>query len=166
MVKNPPTKARDYGWFPGLGRSPGAGDGNTLQYFRLENPMDRGACRTMVHGVANSQTRLSMHTRCLKTACSLGYCNSREVGNRSQVGKRMTWPEKTLMLLPGFLIGPNPMTCIFKDKGSLDPDAQREDKQRDGSHAVSSLGMPRIVRNCQNLEEAKSFLRRHSLAIP
>jgi len=33
----------DMGSFPGLGRSPGEGNGNPLQYSRLENPMDRGA---------------------------------------------------------------------------------------------------------------------------
>ena len=67
MLKNSPAKARDYDWIPGLGRSPGEGDGNTLQYLCLENLMDREACRTMVHGVAKSQTWLSMHIRCLKT---------------------------------------------------------------------------------------------------
>ena len=39
--------------------SPGGGNGNPLQYFCLENPMDRGAWRAAVHGVAKSQTRLS-----------------------------------------------------------------------------------------------------------
>ena len=42
-----------------LGISPGEGNGNPLQYSRLENPMDRGACRATVHRVAKSQTRLS-----------------------------------------------------------------------------------------------------------
>ena len=37
---------------PGLGSSPGEGNGNPLQYSCLENPMDRGAWRAMVHGVA------------------------------------------------------------------------------------------------------------------
>ena len=41
---------------PGWGRSPGGGHGNSLQYSRLENPMDRGAWRATVHGVAESQT--------------------------------------------------------------------------------------------------------------
>ena len=44
---------------PGLGRSPGEGSGNPLQYSCLENPMDKGAWQATVHGVAKSQTRLS-----------------------------------------------------------------------------------------------------------
>ena len=40
----------------GLGRSPGEGDGNPLQYSWLENRMDRGAWQATVHGVAKSQT--------------------------------------------------------------------------------------------------------------
>ena len=47
---------RDSGSIPGLGRSPGGGHGNSLQYSCLENPMDRGAWRAIVHGVAKSQT--------------------------------------------------------------------------------------------------------------
>ena len=43
---------------PGLGRSPGEGHSNSLQYSCLENPMDRGAWRAIVRGVAKSQTRL------------------------------------------------------------------------------------------------------------
>ena len=42
----------------GLGRSPGGGHGNPLQYSCLENPMDRGAWWATVHGVAKSQSRL------------------------------------------------------------------------------------------------------------
>ena len=42
-----------------LGRSPGEGNGNPFQYSRLENPMDREACRATVHGVTKSRTRLS-----------------------------------------------------------------------------------------------------------
>ena len=59
VVKNPPTNAgyiRDMGLIPGLGRSPRGGHGNPLQYSCLENPMDRGAWRATVHGVAKSQT--------------------------------------------------------------------------------------------------------------
>ena len=50
--------AWDPGPIPGLGRSPGGGHGNPLQYSCLENPMDRGAWRAAVHGVPKSQTQL------------------------------------------------------------------------------------------------------------
>ena len=55
MVKNLPAM-----WetqvFPGLGRPPGVGNGNPLQYSCLDNAMDRGAWWATVHGVAKSQT--------------------------------------------------------------------------------------------------------------
>ena len=47
---------RDAALIPGLGRSPGGGNGNLLQYSWLGNPMDRGAWQATVHGVAKSQT--------------------------------------------------------------------------------------------------------------
>ena len=59
MVKNPPANAGDtgdVGSIPGLGRSPRGGNDNPLQYSCLENPMDRGAWRAPVHGVAKSWT--------------------------------------------------------------------------------------------------------------
>ena len=62
QVNNLPANAGDTGdpgSIPGLGRSPGEGNGNLLQYSSLENPMDRGVWRAAVHGVAKSQTRLS-----------------------------------------------------------------------------------------------------------
>ena len=62
MVKNPPTLAGDTGdggSIPGLGRSPGGGHDNPLKYSCLENPVDRGACRSKVHGVTKNWTQLS-----------------------------------------------------------------------------------------------------------
>ena len=50
-------------WLPGLGRSPGRGHGNPLQYSCLENPMDRGAWRATVHRVTKSQTELKQLSR-------------------------------------------------------------------------------------------------------
>ena len=47
------------GSIPALGRSPGGGHGNSLQYSRLVNPMNRGVWRTTVRGVAKSWTGLS-----------------------------------------------------------------------------------------------------------
>ena len=72
MVKNPPASAgdiRDMGSILGLGRSPGEGHGNPLQYSCLENPMDKGARLAIVHRVAQSQTQqkqLSTHTKYIK----------------------------------------------------------------------------------------------------
>ena len=57
LVKNLPANAGDMGdagFIPGSGRSPGRGHGNPLQYFCLENPMDRGAWQATVHRVAQS----------------------------------------------------------------------------------------------------------------
>ena len=59
MVKNLLANAgdaRDAGLIPGLGRSPGVGKGYPLQYFCLENSMDREASRATIHGVVNSWT--------------------------------------------------------------------------------------------------------------
>ena len=61
----------DPGWIPGLGRSPGEGYGNPLQYSCLENSGDREAWWAIVHGVAKSQTRLSTHSRRHSTAILL-----------------------------------------------------------------------------------------------
>ena len=54
--------AGDPGSIPGLGRSPGEGNGNPLQYSYLENPMDGGACWATVYWVAKSGTQLSDFT--------------------------------------------------------------------------------------------------------
>ena len=59
VVKNLSANAGDLGSIPGLGRSPGVGNGNPLQYSYLENPMDRGAWRAIIHRIAQSQSQLS-----------------------------------------------------------------------------------------------------------
>ena len=59
MVKNPPANAGDpgeVGSIPVLGRSPGGGNGNPLQYSCLKSPVDRGAWQATVHEVTKSQT--------------------------------------------------------------------------------------------------------------
>ena len=69
MIKNLSASAgdlRDSGSIPGSGRSPGGGHGNPLQYPCVENPVDRGAWRAIVHTVAKSRTglrQLSTHTQ-------------------------------------------------------------------------------------------------------
>ena len=62
---------RDEGLIPGLGRSPGVGNSNPLQYSRLGKSMDRGAWQAIVQGVAKSRTQLSIqysvfiHYKCI-----------------------------------------------------------------------------------------------------
>ena len=59
VVKTPPPNAeyvRDMGSIPGLGRSPGGGHGNSLQYSCIDNLVDRGALQATVHRVAQSRT--------------------------------------------------------------------------------------------------------------
>ena len=61
LVKNPPVNAgdiRNAGSIPRSGRLPGGGQGNPFQYSCLENPVDRGAWRAIVHRVTKSQTQL------------------------------------------------------------------------------------------------------------
>ena len=64
MLKSLFANAGDVGSIPGLGRSPGQGNGNPLLYAWLENPMDRGAWWATVHGVTESiTTQPSEHAR-------------------------------------------------------------------------------------------------------
>ena len=95
VVNNPPANAGDIrhaGSVPGLGRSPGAGHGNPLQYSCLENPLDRGASWATVHMVAKSQTgpkRLSTHElpRWLIGEESLPMQETKEMWFNCRVGK-------------------------------------------------------------------------------
>ena len=62
VVKDPPADVGDpgdAGSIPGSGKSPGERNGNPLQYSCLENSLDRGAWRAILHGVAKSRTQLS-----------------------------------------------------------------------------------------------------------
>ena len=71
LVKNPPANAgdvRDSGSIPGSGRLPGGGHGNHSSILAWRIPMDRGAWRATVHGVAENPMQLkplSMHTHFL-----------------------------------------------------------------------------------------------------
>ena len=62
------------GSIPGLGRSPGEGNGSPLQYSHLENSMDSEAWYATFHGVAKSQARLSDFTKLTKSSSRIHYC--------------------------------------------------------------------------------------------
>ena len=85
VIKIPPANAgdiRDTVLIPALGRSPGRGHSNPLQYSCLENTMDRGAWWATVHRIAKSQTwlkRLSTHAAC--TGWRLGCLGWHLLGN-------------------------------------------------------------------------------------
>ena len=71
--KESACNAGDLGLIPGSERSPREGNSNSLQYSCLENPMDRGAWRATIHGVAKHSTRLNNeHTRGAKESYFLG----------------------------------------------------------------------------------------------
>ena len=69
LIKNPPANARDTGLIRESGRSPGEGNGNPFQCSCLGNPMDRGAWRATVHGVAKESNMTEwLNSNSLKTA--------------------------------------------------------------------------------------------------
>ena len=73
QVKNPPAGDRgDASLIPGLGRSPGEGNGNPLQYSCLGNPMDRGAWWATVHGLHtvghDAATKYTHNRRCSRVS--------------------------------------------------------------------------------------------------
>ena len=117
VIKNPPASAgdvRDLGLVPGLGRSPGEGNGNPLQYFCLENPMDRGTWWATVHGVTKGQTQLkwlSTHEYTKQThrrrISSNGIC-------RVRVG--LSVQERSAEVLPG-----TPCGCRPNSRARLSP---------------------------------------------
>ena len=107
-VKNLPADAggvEDVALIPGLGRSPGGGHDNPLQYSCLENPMDRGAWQATVYRVTKSQTRLSTHVctpRDIRSKTRSGWVQFKHVnqGEISEITERKIklWPCKTISL--------------------------------------------------------------------
>ena len=71
MVKNPSANAGDVGSVPGLGRSPGRGNGNPLQYSCLRNLMDGGAWKSTVKGLQKNQTLPSNQTTTMSLVLGL-----------------------------------------------------------------------------------------------
>ena len=76
IVREAAHNSGDQGSIPGLGRSPGAGHGNSLQYCCLENSVDRGAWQATVHGIIKEldmTKRLTGHYFANKGPSSQGY---------------------------------------------------------------------------------------------
>ena len=92
VVENLPANARDMGSIPRLGRAPGKGNGNTLQYSCLENHMDRGSWWATIHELTKNQTSLSTcarthtHTSWLVDVCWLPPVGSLKTGWMSHKG--------------------------------------------------------------------------------
>ena len=93
VVKNSPANAgdiRDVGSVPGLGRPPGGGHSNPLQYSCLKNPMHRGAWQAIVHEVTKSQTRLSNFHFTLFVSLPLNH-QRRYFHTRGQINLQVTF---------------------------------------------------------------------------
>ena len=72
-VKESAYNAGDPGLIPELVRSPGEGNGNPLQYFWLESPVDRGAWQATVHGVTEADTTEATNTTATLSSTSKAY---------------------------------------------------------------------------------------------
>ena len=120
VIKNTPANAGDVGSIPGLGRSPGKGNGSWLQYSCLENPMDRGSQWVAVHGVTKSQTLVSdwAHSTTIIPAArmELGrYIHPTPWPMSSLLG---AWRHWTLADCPGFMVLPKGQDHNFSLVGS------------------------------------------------
>ena len=97
---------------PWVGKIPGEGNGNPIQYSCLGNPMDRGAWRATVHGVAKSQTRLKqlgMNPFCLEGA---------SFGIRGHLAKA-TSEHSVSSPVRGYCCRPHPPTAQAKHCGQV-----------------------------------------------
>ena len=104
----------------GSGISSGEGNGNPLQYFCLENPMDRGAWWATVHGVAKSQTRLnnftSLSLTCLLRTCMQVKKQHVEPDTEQQTGSKLGKEEdKAVYCHPAYLTSIQSAFCEMLD---------------------------------------------------
>ena len=134
VIKNLPANAgdvRDLGLVPGLGRSPGEGNGNPLQYSCLENPTDRGTWWATVQKFAKGQTQLkSLSTHeCTKHThrrwiSSNGICKVR-VGLSVQERSTEVLPGTPCECRPGDL--PQLLNQDFPRQGRAEPHVANSD---------------------------------------
>ena len=93
-VKNLPASAGDTSSIPGLGRSPGQGNGNLLQYSCMGNPIDRGAWRATVHGI----TKESDTTNGLNNNSIIYLCFTTKIVQMTTKGTYIPWRYTKLIL--------------------------------------------------------------------
>ena len=150
VVKNPPTNAgdtRDMGSIPGSGRSPGGGHGNLPQYSCLENPMDRGAWRAIVHRVIKSQTRLkwlSTHT-CIMTPY---FCTGIHSTRIWRVLPSCVSPSVMSDSLPGPVLCPRILylnSTAGSQMGKMDVWLNKSSTSELGKHSPCARPMPLFV---------------------
>ena len=89
-VKNPPANAGDLGLIPGLGRSPGEGHGNPLQYSCLENSMDIGAWQATVQGITKESDTIKATQQQL-VHCVPSHAGTLEVGQADGQHRKRGW---------------------------------------------------------------------------
>ena len=129
--------AGDVRLIPGLGRSPGEGNGHPLQYSCLENSIDRGAWWGTVHWVAKSQTGLS-------TLCTFEELGT-ALGWESSPGPKLWW--ECLQTGPGSLVTSHPRPRAAPSSTSLGACRSLSSALQliSESHARSVLGLPCFV---------------------
>ena len=93
VVKNLPANVGDMGSIPGLGRSPGEGNGNPLQYSCLGNPMDRGAWWATVRGGVTKESNTTDYLNNNNKAFPTDYLLQED--NWSSLYRALTWQPPT-----------------------------------------------------------------------
>ena len=106
VVKNLPASTgdvKDAGLIPGLGRPPGKGNGNPLQYYCLENPVDRVTWQAIIHGISKIWTRLEWLGTWARTSwvISLSYQVSTSLSKKWELKTSKFPPSFTDPVIPG-----------------------------------------------------------------
>ena len=112
VVKNPRAHAGDTGSIPGLGRSPGEGNANPLQYSCLGNPMGKRAWQATVHGVAKVRHDLATKTNKIYEVNKRIDITEKPIGNQRTTLKKLPRIRKERIKRKKYLIldiFPNPL---------------------------------------------------------
>ena len=166
--------ARDTGLIPGSGISPRVGNSNLFQYSCLENSMDRGAWRAIVHGVAKSWTWLSTHIHPLHGSQSCrgeGACIANEAMSHAVRGclrlmshsedfwrNMVHWRKECKSLQ--YSCHENPMNCMKRQKGMTPED---EPHRSESVHHATGEDQRAIINSSRKNEAAESKWKWYSI---